>query len=217
VVNILKAGGFDPSPGRGEETWGEFIKRHADTLWACDFFSVKTWSVRGMVEIYALFFINVQTRRVFVSGMTPNPDGPWVAQQARNFSMHLDGQGVPARRLLRDNDKKFCAQFDEILEEEDIDVVRVAYRSPNMNAVAERYVQTIKSECLDHFVIFGETHLRYLVSRFNRHYHEHRTHQGKDNCLLSGVPPPEPSPLDPKEVVCERSLGGLLKLFRRAG
>lgn len=103
-----------------------------------------------------------------------------------------------------------------MLAAEGVEVKRVTPRSPNLNAVAERFVQTIQVECLDHFLVFGEAHLRHLISCYLSYYHTRRPHQSRDNWLLTGGPPPGPSALDPGDVVCEASLGGLLKHFRRA-
>ncbi|HEY8506127.1 MAG TPA: hypothetical protein VIL46_16190 [Gemmataceae bacterium] len=115
VVNILKEAGLDPGPKRGEGTWDEFLKRHAQTLWACDFFSCKVWTLRGLVDVFVLFFIHIGTRRVFVSGMTAHPDRAWVAQQGRNAAMVFADEPVRPRYLLRDHDTKFVEEFDQVL------------------------------------------------------------------------------------------------------
>ena len=105
---MLKEHGFDPGPKRGEGTWDEFIRRHLNTLWACDFFTKKVWTLRGLVEYYVLFFIHIPTRRVHVAGMTPNPDGLWMAQQARNRSIFFEEQGEhKPTHIIRDRDSKF--------------------------------------------------------------------------------------------------------------
>jgi putative transposase len=217
VVNILKANGLDPGPKRGPGTWLEFLKRHAATLWASDFFSVKTWTLAGVVEIYVLFFIHFGSRRVYIPGMTVSPNGAWVAQQARNFTMHLDEQGLGITHLLIDHDTKYDPQFDAVLKSEGAEVKRVGPRNPNMNAVAERFVQTVKQECLDHFVVFGEKHLRHILLSFLEHYHEERPHQSLGNRPLAQQGEPEPVNLPfPTEIECRSRLGGLLKHYRRA-
>jgi putative transposase len=186
VVNILKEAGLDPGPKRGEGTWDEFITRHAQTLWACDFFSARTWTLRGVVEVYILFFIHVGTRRVLIAGVSTNPDRIWTAQQARNMSMVFADMPDRPKLLIRDLDSKFGPEFDDVLRSDGIDVVKVGPRKPNLNAFAERWVQTCKTECLDHFLIFGEAHMRHLLSRFTRFYNELRPHQSLGNRLLSG-------------------------------
>jgi putative transposase len=212
VVNILKANGIDPGPRRGPGTWDEFIKRHASTLWACDFFSKKVWTCSGLVDVYVLFFIHVGSRRVHIAGVTAHPDGRWVAQQARNVAMHFAEQPERPRFLLRDRDSKFVRAFDEVLRADGIEVKAVGPRAPNLNAYAERWVGSVRRECLDHFVVFGEEHLRYLVTEYN----EQRPHQGVGNRPLSVVAPPEPlEAFEAEDIVSEERLGGVLKHYRR--
>jgi putative transposase len=188
VVNSLREAGLDPGPKRGEDTWDDFITHHAATLWSCDFFTKQVSSLRGLVEVYVLFFLNVQTRRVYIAGLTPHPDRAWVAQQARNTAMFFAEQEVKPAVLLRDNDGK----FDAVFAAEGVAVKRITPASPNLNARAERWVQTVKRELLDRFVVFGETHLCYLLSEFLSHYHQNRPHQA-----LGNAPPCEsPSPVD---------------------
>jgi putative transposase len=215
VVNILKAEDLDPGPKRGEGTWDEFLKRHAQTLWSCDFFSKKVFTMRGLVEVFVLFFIQVGTRCVHIAGMTANPDRQWMMQQARNTAMFFAEQADKPRYLLLDNDGKFVPEFDRILEAEGVQVKPITPCSPNLNATAERFVQSVKSEALDHFLIFGEKHLHYILTAYARYYHELRPHQG-----LGNVPPratlPAPDTGEPVgEVVCEEFLGGLLKHYSR--
>jgi putative transposase len=216
VVNILKSEGLDPGPKRGEGTWDDFIKRHAKTMWACDFFSKKVFTMRGMVEIFVLFFINVTTRCVHIAGMTANPDRQWMAQQARNTAMFFAEQADKPRYLLRDNDGKFVPEFDQILEAEGVEVKPITPLSPNLNAVAERFVMSVKSEALDYFLVFGEEHLRYILTSYLDWYHTCRPHQGVGNVSLRVAVPPADSGEPLGEVVCEESLGGLLKHYRRA-
>jgi len=116
VRNILLENGFDLGPKRGEGSWDEFIKMHAKTLWACDFFSKKVWTLGGLVEYFVLFFIQPGTRRVHIAGITANPDGAWMAQQARNMCMFFDDEPDPAKYLVCDRDTKFTEQFRAILE-----------------------------------------------------------------------------------------------------
>ena len=215
VKNILRKEGL--GPGRGKGTWNDFVRRHVETLWACDFFTKRIVTPKGFVDMFVLFFIHVGSRRVFVSGVTANPDGTWMAQQARNFAMVASEGPKPATHLIRDRDTKFTAKFDEILGADGIKPVRTQPRSPNMNAFAERFVLAAKRECLDHFVVFGEKHLRYLIDTFIRHYHRNRPHQGLDNRPPDSVNEPEPAILASPtgKVECEEQLGGLLKHYYR--
>jgi putative transposase len=155
VVNILRQAGLDPGPKRGKGTWDEFIKRHAKTLWACDFFSKKVWTCRGLVDVFVLFFLHVGSRKVFVAGVTAHPDRAWVVQQARNFLLHTGEQADKPEYLLRDFDSKFMPEFDAVLQSEGVTVKRVGPRVPLMNALAERWVLSVRRECLDHFLGFG--------------------------------------------------------------
>ncbi|HEY1191864.1 MAG TPA: integrase core domain-containing protein [Gemmata sp.] len=218
VANILRAAGLDPGPKRGEGSWSEFVRRHAATLWAGDFVSVRTHTLGGVVDVYLLFFIHVGSREVLVSAPTASPDAAWVAQQARNASMAMAEQGAGTTHLLIDHDAKYAANFDTVFEAQDVEVKRVGPRAPNMNAFAERWVQTLRRECLDHFLILGERHLDHLVREFVAHYNEKRPHQSRGN-----VPLPEADETDPRsltfpagEVRCRERLGGLLKHYSRA-
>ena len=221
VINILKEAGLDPGPKRGKGTRDEFVKRHAYTLWACDFLSVKSITLKGFVDLYLLFFIHVGTRRVIVSGVSAHPDAAWVTQQARNASMEMDELGLTATHLLIDHDTKFAAGFDHVFEGQNTKVKRVGPLAPNMNAYAERWVQTLRTECLDHFLILGEKHLRYLAKVFVEHYNVERPHQGRGNVPLpdaqandTGAPRVLKFPTG--EVQCKERLGGLLKHYHRA-
>ena len=212
ILNILRANGFDPGPKRGEGTWDEFIRIHAKTLWACDFLQKKIWTKSGLVDYFVLFFIHIGSRRVFVSGMTDQPHAKWMAQQARNLAIHLHETGMEASYLIRDGDKKFAEQFDAILESGGTKIVRIPRASPNLNCYAERWCQTLQHECLDHFIILGAKHLRYLVSEFLDYYHSHRPHQGLGNKLLTST---GHDPQAQGQIICKERLGGLLKHYYR--
>jgi putative transposase len=215
VKNILKEYGLDPGPKRGEGTWTDFLKRHAATLYACDFFSKKVVSLRGVVEVFVLFFIHVSSRRVHIAGMSTRPTQAWTAARARDSLSFLAGHGDKEPILLRDHDTKFGEHFDGVLRENGVRVQKVGPLAPNLNAVAERWVQTVEHECLDHFVVFGEAHLGYLLEEFLAHYHLERPHQGVGNRTLSGAEPPEDATPTSGEVECQERLGGLLKHYRR--
>jgi putative transposase len=218
VANLLREAGFDPGPQRGEGTWSDFVARHAATLWACDFLSVKSWTTRGVVDLYVLFFIHIGSRRALVSGITARPDAKWVTQQARNASMVMAEWNLLASHLLLDHDTKFVSGFDAVFAAEGTEVKRVGPLAPNLNAYAERFAQTLRTECLDHFVILGERHLRHLVSEFVTHYNGERPHQGVGNVPLSEADPNDPCllPFPSGGVRCRERLGGLLRHYYRA-
>jgi putative transposase len=215
VKNILKEHGLDPGPKRGEGTWTDFLKRHAATLYACDFFSKKVVTLRGVVEVFILFFIHVSSRRVHIAGMSTKPTQIWTAERGREALGFLAGHDGEQPILLRDHDTKFEGGFDAVLREKGVRVQKVGPRAPNLNAIAERWVQTVQQECLDHFVVFGEAHLRFLLSEFVAHYHLERPHQGLGNRTLCGADPPQVVDLTSGEIECRERLGGLLRHYRR--
>jgi putative transposase len=221
IRRILQEHGFDPGPKRGRGTWHEFIRRHIKMLWATDFFTKTVWTLRGPVTYYILFFIHLHTRRVHVAGMTPSPDGVWMAQIARNMGMVFAEEPAKFRptHIIRDRDAKFTAQFCSILETDGLEFRPIPPRSPDLNPFAEAWVQRTKHEVLNHFIVFGEKHLRHLVERWLIYYHRFRPHQGLGNVPIrdAGSTPPEPltGPFHLDDVVCHESLGGLLKHYQR--
>jgi putative transposase len=217
IVNILREAGIDTAPKRGEGTWDDFVRRHAATLWACDFFTKKVWTLGGPVSFFVLFVIHIGTRRVHIAGMTAHPNEQWMAEQAGQVAQFFATQPDKPTHLIRDLDTKFTTAFDAAMKSAGVTVVPVGPRAPNLNAFSERVVLSIKSECLDHFVAFGEAHLHYLVQEYLAHYHTERPHQGKDNLPLTGDPsPPRQEPAAAKVVEREQRLGGLLNHYRRA-
>jgi putative transposase len=173
--------------------------------------------MHGLVEYFIFFVIHVGSRRVEVVGMTPHPDRAWMAQQARNLSMYFAEQSHRPTILLRDHDGKFSSEFDAILGADGIAVQPIGPMAPNLNAFAERWVQSARVECLDHFVLFGEAHLRLVVREFEQFHNERRPHQGRGNIPPAHPTSPPVSRLELSDVACEERLGGLLKhYFRRA-
>jgi len=144
-------------------------------------------------RLFVLIFTHVGTRRVIVSGVTANPDNAWMVLQVRNFAMVANEGPKRTTHLILDRDTKLTSAFDEILAADGIKPMRTQSRSPNMNAFAERFVQTVKREWLDHFVVFGQRRLRYLIDTFLNHYHRHRPHQGLDNRPPDSKGAPEPA------------------------
>src|SRR5262245_25132281 len=158
--------------------------------------------------------IKVINRRVSLGGITRHPDSCWMEQVARNASMQDTGYLNGCRYLLHDRDKKFCREFGEALAASGVECMPIPARSPNLNAHAERWVRSIKEECLSKLILFGEKSLRRVVSNFLEHYHQERNHQGKDNLLLFPVPMPEASSRG--AICCRERLGGLLNYYSRA-
>ena len=174
IAGVLRAHGIHPAPRRSSVTWRQFLRRQAAGIVACDFFSVDTVSPG---RLYVLFFIHHESRRVFVAGITANPTWAWVTQCARNVTAELRDAGVSVRYLLRDCDGKFGPSFDAVWQGEGAKIVRSPMRAPNANAVADRWVRTVRSECTDRLLIVNERHLRRLLNRHVRHYNEHRPHR----------------------------------------
>jgi transposase InsO family protein len=177
VRKMLVEGGLGPAGQRGGLSWRDFIRRQAKSMIACDFFTVDTVALR---RIYVLFFIEISTRRVHLAGMTAHPHGAWVAQQARNLAWDLQERDQPVRFLLRHNDAKFSRRFDEVLRAEGVEVIRTPVEAPRANAIAERFVGTVRRECLDWILIANRRHLERVLRTFVDHYNGHRPHQGLD-------------------------------------
>ena len=141
---------------------------------ACDFFTIETvWLKR----IYVLVFIELATRRVHLAGCTTNPDGTWVTQQARNFTFDLDERAQQLRFLIHDRDAKFCGPFDEVFASEGLQVIRTPVRAPRANAICERWIRTVRTECLDWLLIFSRRHLERVLKIYVRHYNRQRPHR----------------------------------------
>lgn len=217
VKNILREVGHDPGPQRGEGTWESFLKAHAETLWQCDFFSKRVLTRTGVKQAYALAFIHVATRRVITSPCTYIMGRNWITEQTNSFFEQLESAGLEAKIVMRDNDCKFQNAFDEVVEEHGATVRTTAFRAPNENAFVERFVQSIKQECLDHFLVFGQKHFDYLVREYVRYYHDCRPHQGLGNRVIGeneGGKPPDPVAIG--QIHCESRLGGRLKHYHHA-
>jgi len=212
VVNILKENGYDPDSRRGPGSWDKLLKMHAETLWQCDFFSKRVLSRFGMPQLFAMVFLNLATRRVWISPATRHPTEDWVEQQAKAFIDYARTEELKVDLVTRDNDRIYNRTFDRVMKEAGARPRRLALRAPNTNAYVERFIQSIHVECLDHFLVFGEKHFDYLVREYVAHYHQERPHQGLGDQLLRGQSPP----LADGEVCCRTRLGGRLKHYYRA-
>jgi putative transposase len=177
VRRILRRHGLGPAPRRGGPSWAQFLYAQAGGLLATDFFTVETV---GLTRLYVLFVVEVQRRFVHLVGITAHPTGAWVAQQARNLLMDLDEQAHRFRYLIRDRDAKFTAAFDAVFAASGIDVVKIPPRAPRANAYAERWVRTVRSECLDWTLIWNERQLHRVLAEYLRHYNTVRPHRSLD-------------------------------------
>jgi putative transposase len=209
---LLNRAGIDPAPRRAGLTWRQFLSVQADGILACDLFHIDPVLLR---RLYALFVIELATRHVHVLGVTANPTGAWVAQQARNLLMDLADHIGGFTFLLRDRDAKFTDTFDAILASEGIRTLRTPVRAPRANAVAERWVGTVRRELLDRMLIMGRRHLESVLADYVVHYNEHRPHRS-----LGQAPPlkaaPQPAPAPDVRVVRLDRLGGLIHEYALA-
>lgn len=179
-----------------------------------DFFTVEVLTLKGLLTYYVLFFLHFESRRICLAGVTRHPDQEWMEQMARNVTMEETGFLANRRYLLHDRDSKYCPSFRQLIEAENVKCLALPPRSPNLNAYAERWVRSVKEECLSKLILFGERSLKRALHHYELHYHQERNHQGKDNLLLF----PSPTlPLNRKQgkVRCRERLGGLLKYYER--
>jgi putative transposase len=212
VGNILKRQGLLPAPERTKATtWKEFIRTHMDVLVATDFFTAEVWTWGGLVTYYVQFFIHLGSRKVYVAGATPHPDASWMMQVARNITMEEWGCLSPGQYLIHDRDGKYCPAFHEIIDTGGVTRVPLPPRSPNLNAYAERWVRSVKEECLSRLILFGERSLRHVLTEYVTHFHQERPHQGKGNVVL--MPIAEHSKRRASSISCQERLGGLLEYY----
>ena len=214
VWSILQQAGIDPAPRQSSETWREFLRAQAGGIVACDFFTVDTVLFR---RLYVLVFIEIATRQVYLAGITANPTGEWATQQARNVIETFVESTKPIRFLIHDRDSKFTAAFDEVFRSEGVRTIRTPVRAPRANAFIERWIGTVRRECLDRILIVNRRHLERVLPVYIRHYNEHRPHRSLDQ----RPPIEEPSPGSEAVVVLDRvrrrdELGGLIHEYKAA-
>jgi putative transposase len=208
VRRILLANRLGPAPRRSGPSWRQFLRQQAASVLACDFFTVETISLR---RVYVLFFIELGSRHVHLAGSTTNPAGAWVTQQARNLS--FTGLFERVRFLIHDRDSKFAAAFDEVFRSEGIKVIETPIRAPQANAYAERFVRTVRAECLDWLLIIGRRHLETVLRIYTAHHNRERPHRAL--ALLSpdstnADPPPSGGAIKRRD-----RLGGLIHEYHR--
>ncbi len=183
IKRILLDNGFDPMRKRGM-SWKTFLKAHWGAIAATDFFSVEVITQSGLVRYFVLFVIDLKTRRIEIAGIIQQPEKEWMKQIARNLIDCEDGFLNGSRYLIHDRDPLFTKSFRETLGSSGVETVKLPARSPNLNAHAERFVRSVKSECLAQIISIGERHLRHAVSEYMEHYHVERNHQGIGNELI---------------------------------
>jgi len=216
VGNILRRHGYrsrsEEKPNHDVES---FLAAHMNVLAGCDFFTVEVLTWRGLVTYYVLFFLHLESRRVTVGGITRHPDQEWMEQIGRSATQETWGYLHSCRYVLHDRDTKFCASFRAALASGGVKTVALPAHSPNLNAFAERWVRSVKQECLSKVILFGERPLSRVLAEYTRHYHSERNHQGKGNRLLFPVTSNR-QPRQRHAIACRQRLGGLLKYYERA-
>ena len=211
IASILKEQGIPPS-GNRPMSWRTFLRAHWDAVGAADFFTTEVWTVRGLVTFYTLFVIELHSRQVQIVGSTPHPDDGFMVQIARALTDGVDGVLNSQRFLICDRDRKWSSAVEAVLETAGVRLVRTPFRAPNCNAHAERFVRSIKEECLDRIVPLGERHFRRTLKDFVAHYHRERNHQGLGNELINGVVPRHRR----GPVRRRQRVGGVLSYYYRA-
>jgi len=208
IRRLLARSKVGPAPRRSGPSWREFLRAQAASIVACDFFTVETVFLR---RYYVLFLITHANRRVWLAGCTTNPSSAWVTQQARNLGLDLSDQGV--RSLIRDRDSKYSGPFDEVFRSEGIRILKTPVRAPKANAVAERFVRTVRAECLDWLLILNRHQLEHVLRVYVDHYNRERPHRSLE------LRPPEPD--QRRERSCDGEirrrdrLGGLIHEYHR--
>jgi putative transposase len=208
VRRLLARAGLGPAPRWSGPGWREFLRTQSASIVACDFFTVESVFLR---RYYALFFIAHATRRVWLAGCSTNPTGAWVTQQARNLGLEFADEGM--RFLIRDRDSKYSAAFDEVFRGGGIRIVKTPVRAPKANATAERFVRTVRGECLDWLLILNRRRLERVLRVYLEHYNTHRPHRALD------LQPPQPAEPPPTPTIGEihrhDRLGGLIHEYYR--
>jgi putative transposase len=216
VRNVLARAGVPPAPERAASSWQSFLRQHGNTILACDLFTVDTVWLR---RLYVLFFVTIGTRRVEYVACTSKPDTAWMSQQARNLLMDLDDRSQRPRFLIRDRDTKFSRAFDSIFQSDGIEIVRTPIQAPNANAYAERWVGSVRRECLDRLLIFGRRHLEHVLHVYIRHFNQQRPHRALDlqpPDRGGGTDPPPTATPYTLQIRRRDLLGGLLHEYEAA-
>jgi len=214
IANVLKRNGIEPSPERSRRTsWSTFLKAHWKVLAASDFFTVEVWTGRGLLTYYLLFVISLADRVVTIAGITTRPDERWMLQMGRNTTDAPSGALHGKRYLIIDRDTKYSQQFRRLVQDSGTEVIRLPPMSPNLNAYAERFVRSIKDECLNRMIFVGQESLRRAVAEYMEHYHLERNHQGVANRLIV------PKAMEAKDgaIIRHARLGGTLNFYHRTG
>ncbi|MBU3588090.1 transposase [Polynucleobacter sp. 31A-FELB] len=214
ILNVLERNGFHPSPDRsGSNSWARFIEVNRSAIVATDFLSWEVLTLRGLTSYFILFFIRLDTRQVEIAGISNHPNEQWMTQIARNITMTDIPFYSGMKYLIHDRDTKYCTSFCRTLRYAGIKPIKLPILSPNPNAYAERWIRSIKSECLNHFIFLSKRSLERAVTQYVEHYNLERTHQGIGNVVLNASATPEN--ID-SSLMHRQRLGGLLSYYYRS-
>jgi transposase InsO family protein len=211
IARILKEQGIPPVPER-PTSWRTFLQAHWGAIAGADLFTTEVWTWRGLVTYHTRFVIDLASRRVHIVGCTPNPNDAFMVQAGRTLTAAGDGLLAGHRVLICDRDRKWSASLRQLLGASGIRVVRTPFQAPNANAYAERFVRSIKQECLNRVIPFGERQFRRAITEFVEHYHRERNHQGLGNELIDGAS----SVGSGARIRRHQRLGGLLNFYHWA-
>ena len=215
VRNILKEHGIEPSPDRTSDSWTDFLKRHGETLWGCDFFSVKSVTTKGIHDLYVLVFLCLKTREVVVTESTLHPDSAWVCKQTEWFIEQMKDREKKPEMIIHDRDVKFTKKFTKTVKDAGVKTNPLPKGSPNLNGKCERLIETIKLECLRKFIVFGKRHLDHLITEFVTYYNTRRSHMQRDHLPPIRDVPEEVETLRLDQIEVKSYVGGLVKSFER--
>lgn len=212
VWSIMRSHGLDPAPRRSGPTWSQFLTAQAEGIVACDLFHIDTVFLR---RLYVFFTVEHATRRVRILGVTAHPTGQWLTQTARNLMADLEAAGSQIRFLIRDRDAKFVPSFDAVFTAAGADVIKTPARAPRANAIAERFVGSVRRELLDKILVLNSGHARRVLAEYEDHFNAHRPHRFLDQAAPLRVTPSQPA--DTRKHVARRDrLGGILHEYTHA-
>lgn len=215
VRNILKEEGIEPAPDRPSDKWTHFLERHKNTLWATDFFSVKSVTSRGIQNLYCLVFLCMETREAIVTSSTRHPNAAWVKRQTEAFIEQTANRAEKPSIVMHDRDTKFTKEFVAALKAKGIRTNALPIASPNLNGRCERFIQSLKRECLQRFILFGQRHMDHIVSEWVVYYNTRRSNMVRGNLPPIYAVPKEVTEFNRECVEVRSYVGGLVKSFEQ--
>jgi len=223
VAHILRRNGLPPSPDRKGLTWKEFLSRHAEVFLCADLFTKEIWTCKGLQTAFVFFVVHLHTRRVLLAQATFSPNSQWLKQQIRHVLWECEELGIEPQFFLCDNDGCYSGDFDAMLKKTGIEPVKTPFQAPNANAHSERWVRSVRRECLNHLIIPGLGRLQHVLDRYKEFFNQHRPHQGIGNCIPEQLDHQmgdkaqdvDSNSVHTSDIRCHEFLGGLLKSYIR--